>query len=206
MLDDLVNIEDEFNLKKERTYIFVPADGKDMRVAYPELATIDSFNLLTDKELTFVWLISNKTSPLAKENRKVSDTIAIKQALEWSKLDKYLTAQESLDYRAEKYPSKIQGAINKMSTFNPSTRMKAKIITEKVFNNISKMVDVSEEELQNMSLQEKKSYADFAKTVTNTLDELIIANEEAYGVKTVKKREQKSASSGKTLMDLIMTS
>lgn len=195
-LDDLI-------MPGTKTYVFIPADGKDMLTEYPELRTIDAFSSLSNAELVFVWLLANRTSPLAPDNEK-NRLKATTKALTWSKLDKLVDAQTLALYSRQQFPQKLISALAKMSNFNPSIRMKAKMISEKMLTNIEKMVDVAEEEFEQMTLDDKNKYASFVKNVTNTLDELIVSNEDAYGVKVIKKREDKVQNKGETLMDMIM--
>lgn len=195
--------EDDFNIPGAKTYIFIPADGKDMRAEYPELNTVEAFANLSNAELVFVWLLANRTSPLCPDNDKDRNK-ATKKALEWSKLWNLLDNATCMEYGKQRFPNKIVNALNKMAAYNPTQRMKAKMMVEKMFNNLSKMVDVSEEELQKMELGEKKQYADLVKTVTNSLDELIVSNEDAYGIKVIKKKEKAQQNQGQTLMDSIL--
>jgi hypothetical protein len=176
-----------------------------MKVEYPELNTIDQFLNLSNAEMVFVWLMTNRTSPLCQGNEP-NRKRATKLALAWSKLDKLLSKKDITDYEEHKFPSKLVNALNKMAAFNPSIRMKAKMISEKMLSNVSRMVDVSEEEFSQMTLDDKKKYSEFTKTVTNTLDELIVANEDAYGVKVVKKKQDAQKNQGQTLMDSILNS
>lgn len=196
---------DDLKIPGHKTYIFVPADGKDMRAEYPELNNIEAFVTLSNAEMVFVWLMANRTSPLCAGNHPDRKKATAK-ALAWSKLNKLLDNKTLLDYGEQKFPTKLVNALNKMMAFNPSVRMKAKLMTEKMLLNLSKMVDVSEEELKEMSLSEKASYAGLVKTITNSLDELIVSTEDAYGIKVIKKREVNKQNQGQTLMDSILNS
>lgn len=199
------DIEKDLKIPGAKTYVFIPADGKDMRAEYPELNTVEAFVNLSNAELVFVWLLANRTSPLCQDKEK-NRKVATKKALLWSKLEVLLSKQLVSEYEQQKFPNKIITALNKMSSYNPSLRMKAKMMNEKMFSNLSRMVDVSEEEFANMELGAKKQYAELVKTVTNSLDELIVSNEEAYGVKVIKKKEAMKKNSEQTLMDSILNS
>src|SRR5689334_12888317 len=87
---------EEFSAPGTKTFIFVPADGKDMRAEYPELNTVDAFVTLSNAEMIFVWLLANKTSPLHPDNFPKRST-ATKKALEWSKLTKLLPLKTLTD-------------------------------------------------------------------------------------------------------------
>lgn len=190
----------------QKTYLFVPAKGLDMKSEYPELASINEFALLTNTELVFCWLVGNRTSPLSIGGQwKGKNSEAIEKALQLSNLIKYLQEETVRKFVQGKFEAKIQNGINRMKLFNPSFRMKAKMMTEKMMNNLSRMVDISEEEFEKMGLDEKKSYADLTKKVTDTIDNLIVSNEEAYGVKEVKRKKgANDTASQQTLMDLAM--
>lgn len=188
-----------------RTFIFVPSEGKMMLSEYPELANVPEFVVLNNAELVFVWMIANRTSYLCRDNEPDRPK-AIASALELSKLDARLPDKLKKEYREGIFPQKIMAAIQKMQLYNPSLRVRAKIISEKAFKNIEKMIDVADEELKFMAVDEKKKYADFAKTVTNTLDDLITSMENAYGVKELKvKKKTDDLTREPTLMDRVMS-
>ena len=193
----------DVNAEKTKTFLFVPSDGKDMRTEYPELGSIPEFATLTNTHLVFVWLVGNRTSSLNiaddfdKQNK-------IHKALKLSKLWDKLSTEDLSNYGFGRFPQNIQSAIQKMMSFNPTARMRAKIISEKMFSNLEKMVDVPEEELSEMSLAEKNAYSNLVKNVTNVIDDLIVSNEEAYGVKIVKKRAANNSDKAMTLMDAVL--
>lgn len=202
-LDDVLK---EMTAPSQRTYLFVPAKGLDMKSEYPELATIHEFSLLTNTEIVFCWLLGNKTSPLSLDFQwKGVRAEAVEQALKLSGYLRYLDEKTIREYTKLKFESKVQNGINRMKLFNPSFRMKAKMMSEKMMDNISRMVDVSEEELDKMDIGGKKEYADLVKKVTDVMDNLIVSNEEAYGVKEVKRGKKKDEGGQQpTLMDLVM--
>jgi len=194
----------DFGAPLKKTYLFIPTEGKDMKAEYPELSTIAEFAMLKNTEMVFVWLIGNKTSPLHRANEK-DRQLAFKNALQWSGLEERLDLNTRALYAAGTFPTSIQAAIRRMEGFVPSYRMKAKLMLEKTFENLSKMVDVSEEELKMMDIETKKKYADFAKVVTNVLDDQVAALENAYGVKEVKRHKKAAGDkSPATLMDKVM--
>lgn len=190
----------------QKTYLFVPAKGLDMKSEYPELAVIHEFSVLTNTELVYCWLLGNKTSPLSLDFQwKGVRAEAVEKALKLSGYIKFLDEKSIRSNVELKFENKIQNAINRMKMFNPSFRMKAKMMSEKMMNNISRMVDVSEEELEKMDIGGKKEYADLVKRVTDVMDNLIVSNEEAYGVKEVKRGKKKDEGGQKpTLMDVVM--
>jgi chloramphenicol O-acetyltransferase len=122
-------------------------------------------------------------------------------------LNKILSSDMIMKYIEGNYAYHLFEAVKRMEKFEPSVRMKAKMINEKMFKNIERMVDVSEEEFKAMSLDEKKRYTDFAKNVTNMLDELVTSQENAYGVKTFKKKsDSEKLGNSPTLMDRVLAS
>lgn len=188
---------------QDRTYLFVPADGKDMKVEYPELAAIPEFNILSNDQLAFVWWVANRTSPLEGKN---DDSKKIRLALEYSGLVAKLDQSQISDYYALRFPPAITNAISKMRTFSPSVRMRAKAISEKLLRNLEIITDISEEELKVMDTSQKNSYASLAKNVVGVMDELIASTENAYGIKEKYKTStgKGDGAAGPTIMDRVI--
>ena len=182
-----------------KTYLFVPTDGKDMKTEYPELGNIPEFNILSNAELAFVWLMGNRTSPLISNPNREE---AREKALMMPGLKKKLQPGDLDNYKRGIFPSKISTGIMKMGMFNPSIRMRAKQLSEQMFKNLEALIQLSEEEKSKMTLSERKTYAELVKTVTNEMDDLIVTLENAYGIKENKRVAKES--NGTTLMDKVL--
>lgn len=198
---------DEFNKTniQKRTFIFVPIEGKDMKSEYPELNSVEEFAMLTNYELQFVWLLGNETSPfcIKKIISEVDKKKAYERAYDYSGLKKLGNEKLRSQIIEGIFPEKISRAIRKMENYIPSIRMRAKLMNEKMFSNMEKMVDLTQEELDAMDTGQRKDYATLCKTVTENIDNLIPLVENAYGVRTIKKAAgQKSTEP--TLMDIAM--
>lgn len=202
-LDDLNGLE----TKTTKTFIFLPVTGKDMKGEYPELRDVEEFMTLMDVELRFVWMIANKTSPFncSNELTEISKFTKYEQAMKHSGLAKKVSEKTRTEYLQGRFTQKIHDAIQKMQVFNPSLRMRAKIMTETMFNNLEKMIEVTEEELEKMTVTDKKDYASLCKIVTDSKDVLLPQVENAYGVKEMKKKGI-SGTKEPTFMDIALNS
>lgn len=209
-----MDISKEFNLPtgqlgvKTRTYLFLPSEHKDMKIEYPELAEINEFAVLTNSELILVWCLANASSPyeLSKAgDDKTKAVNLIKSALETSGLGKKLSDLEKNYYLTFMYPQKVKTAMQRMKLFRPSLRMKAKLMNEKMFENMEKMVDIAQEELQEMSSSDKLEYLKIVKAATENLQTLVPEIEASYGIKEVKKKSGATTTAQPTIMDQILS-
>lgn len=174
--------------------LFQP-QGKSLKVEYPELADVEEFDSLTSSELKFVWLYSNRTSPhyedknfVRKINKCVKDS--------FGRLD-----SETLKrYQSGSFPHKIKVAAKKMEQYNPTLRLQAKLGVEKIFNNLQKLIDVSEEELKVMELSSKKDYVALAIKVSESLPNIVSQLESGFGIDSGVAKK-KSSDKGPSIMD-----
>lgn len=174
------------------TTIFAPTKGKDMKVEYPELATVKEFFTLRNQELAFVWYYSNRTSPFAIE----TDERRVISSLKESGMYQSLSENELNKYRELVFPEEINIAIKRMKQFNPSIRMRAKMMYEKALDNLEALIDA---DVRIMSLEEKKSYSVLIKNVNEILPDVVLKVEESFGVKTKSSKEK-----GSTVMDKVV--
>lgn len=173
--------------------IFEPSD-KDMRIEYPELNDIPEFEGLSGTELKFVWYWSNRTSPYCgMKNIKFKTTKCISASFgDGAKKEQYSR------YMANSFPEKIRIAMDRMERFSPSTRLRAKLTIEKIFENLEKITEITEEDF--MDLQSRKEYANLAVTVTKNMGDMVKQMENAFGVKYSGKEEGDNTK-GPTMMD-----
>lgn len=203
-LDDLNGLLDT---PQTRTFIFLPITGKDMVGEYPELRYIEEFSKLMDVELRFVWMVANKTSPFccANEPTEITKFTKYESAIKYSGLEKKISEKTKAEYLQGRFTQKIHDAIAKMYVFNPSLRMRAKLMNETMFNNLERMTMITKEELEKMTVGDKKDYASLCKIVTDNIDTLLPQVENAYGVKEVKKKGP-SGTKEPTFMDIALNS
>jgi hypothetical protein len=199
-----LNLDAQF----KKTFIFLPVANKDMKGEYPELMQVEEFQMLTDVELRFVWLLGNKTSPFCLANETVEQEREIKRekALKASKLYDKISDKQRDEYYKGRFGQKIHNAIQRMLLFNPSLRMRAKLMNETMFNNMEKMVQLTEEELERMTVDDKKLYGSMCKTISENIDTLLPQVENAYGVREIKRKKGDPNIKEPTLMDEVLMS
>lgn len=172
--------------------IFQPS-GKDMRIEYPELNDIPEFEKLKGTELKFVWYYSNRTSPYYTiRNPKMKVLKCMELAFGGN-----ISSDMNSRYQAGNFPEYIRIAMDRMQRFSPSTRLRAKITIEKIFENLEKITELNHEDL--VDLQSRKEYANLAVTVTKNMGDIVKQMENAFGVKYHNQEEEKEK--GPTIMD-----
>lgn len=87
-------------------------------------------------------------------------------------------------------PIEIREAIKKMEEFNPEYRLRAKLLSEYMFEMLNEMVTVGADQLAAMEVDEKKKYTDLLVKVHEELPDMVKRLETSYGVK-VKDRKTK---------------
>lgn len=172
--------------------LFGPMNEKDLKRQYPELNDVAEFKKLTTGELLFVWWYSNQTSPLVKD-----ENLAEKQRAmgAYDKAFKsHANEQRKIDYYSLNFPDYIRLAIDRMKKFEPSIRIRSRMISETILENFEKMskvnmddfVETDENGAKTINWTGRNNYVTSAKTILNTLPDLIRQVEEGFGVKDKK--------------------
>ena len=171
-------------------YLFKPFK-KGMLYEYPELGEIDEFARLTNNQLKFVWNYANITSPHF-DNRKTREKIKDCLRDSFGKM----SDDDYNKYVNGDFPQDVRDAIKRMENFNVSARYRAKMNVEKIFSNIERMIDISDDALKSMDLDEKKKYADFSIKVAESMTGLVKQIEDGFGIRTedVKDENKKAPS------------
>lgn len=177
--------------------IFAPKSSRVLYEDYPELRVYKQLKGLNTYELLFVWYYACEASPLHRitDKRKRCDEamkitfFAGKQA----RLDQRLKEQ----YLNGKFTERIANAIDVMSRFKIGPRIRAKMITEKAFENIEKILDIDANNPAHflnkdgeVDYSKKKSYVDTAAKAVELLPTLIEQLEGSFGVVSKKEAEQ----------------
>jgi len=126
--------------------------ARDMKLDYPELAEVEEFKKLNARELKFCWYMGSRTSPFANMNKK--KRLKVASATAWGG---YHAQKKQIKELAEgKLTDDIIVGINKMSTFNPSVRLKAKFMQEYIFEKMQTIIIISPEDMDELDADEKK--------------------------------------------------
>jgi hypothetical protein len=176
----------------EAKVILFDVDGeKDMRIEYPELMKIKEFSELKNKkEVRLCWLIGNRTSPIAG----LEATQRIKKAFDIVYTSGVIPSEllpMSKSAKREDVPDRILSAIERMSWFDTDGRLKAKLVTQYMFDMLVQMVMVDDSTFKLMDMDDKKKLAELMIKVNSELPGIIKTLEEGYGVKIVERKTGK---------------
>jgi hypothetical protein len=179
---------------KEDFFVFLPSK-KSMKTEYPELDDVVEFKDLSNRELVFVWWYANQTSPyFDMKDIKHKTALCIKESF-GSKLSK-----DDIDSFIEgNFPEKISIAIQRMKRFNPSVRMKAKMMNEKILTDYMQMLSKN---VADMDTKDAKAYVDVTKIISQNLNDLVSDIENSFGIKI----KNGKISSEDNEMDIILSS
>lgn len=159
----------------------------DLRIEYPELSATEEFANLKAKEVRLCWLLGNRTSPIYK----LSKSDRLLKALEivyGSHYEKNADAKLILE---GDMPDHIKIGIRKMESYNPEYRLKAKLMSQYMFEVLNSMIVLSENEIRSMDIDEKKKYTDLVVKIHSELPDMVKRLETSYGVKTVERNTKK---------------
>ena len=159
----------------------------DLRLEYPELAEIDEFKGLKAKEVRLSWLLGNRTSPIYRLSKK--DRLS--KALELTYGRDYHIRKDLGEIIRGELPDYIVNAVRKMESFNPEYRLRAKLMTQYMFEILNEMIVLDSQTLASMDIDEKKKYTDLVVKVNDELPGMIKNLESAYGARTVDKKTRK---------------
>lgn len=175
--------------------VFEPS-ARDMKAEFPELAEIEEFKNLSNRDLKFVWYLSNQTSPLVGLDTKCK----IEEAIEICYNGKLPDAEKER-YFAGSFSDEILKAINRMAMVDPMIRVQAKYNIEYIFGKLQKIIVITDDELNELEADEKKKYAELAIKIANEMPNLVSLMERKFGIK--KKRDKKEVSTEVSVGDVM---
>lgn len=174
--------------KQVEVTLFGTETGKDLRIVYPELSEITEFKDLKPKELRLCWLLGNRTSPIYSVSNKNERLV---RGLELVYGKNYDKNRENEWLKSGEMPAKLIAGVRRMEHFNVEYRLKAKLLSEYMFDMLSKMVVLDPAKLSSMDVDDMKKYTDLVVKVHEQLPDIIKRLETAYGVQTVEKTTKK---------------
>jgi len=173
--------------KEVELVLFGLETENDLRLEYPELSEIEEFKGLKAKEVRLSWLLGNRTSPIYRLSKK--DRLS--KALELTYGRDYHIRKDLGEIIRGELPEYIVNAVRKMESFNPEYRLRAKLMTQYMFEILNEMIVLDSQTLAAMDIDEKKKYTDLVVKVNDELPGMIKNLESAYGAKTVEKKTRK---------------
>lgn len=169
----------------------MPVSNRDIRQEYPELKKYKEFENMEVDELKFCWYVA-----CFFEGEEEADKW--KKSLEQSGLGKRLAKKDYLLYESGNPPSRLKNAIIRFKSFNISSRLEARWITENVLYNyrVLSATDVKSVGMikiygadETTEIGEKRDWNQvnaFVSAMGKIVEEipgLIAKTEEGYGIK-----------------------
>lgn len=161
-------------------------DG-DLRIEYPELSEMEEFKDLKVKEVRLCWFLGNRTSPIYKLDK----ANRLEKALELVYGRSYKSRADIKEMSNGSLPDHIVKGVHRMESFNPEYRLRAKLMSQYMFDVLSDMIILDNTTLATMDVDEKKKYTDLVIKIHSELPEMVKTLESAYGVKSVEKKTKK---------------
>lgn len=164
----------------------------DLRLEYPELAETEEFKNLKVKEVRLCWLLGNRTSPIYK----LSKRDRLSKALELVYGQYYDRHSEAKLLASGEMPDHIRLGIKRMETYTPEYRLRAKLLSQYMFEMLNNMVVLDAATLASMDIDEKKKYTDLMIKVHEQLPDMVKRLETSYGIKTTDRKTKKQVMVG----------
>ena len=165
----------------------------DLRRRYDELSKVEEFKSLKDWELFFIWLIYCPCSPYGIEAHTENNRISF--SLEWvfKKSDGTFKSFANQDlyqkYLNREWGEAVSSAINKMQSYDPSLRMKAASMINKIMLDYESIIRLPLPE----DNDELKKRVDIISTISKDLKNLVKESEDSFGVrKIIRSKKEKN--------------
>jgi hypothetical protein len=89
-------------------------------------------------------------------------------------------------------PGHLKDAVERMSRFSPTVRLRAKLNTEYIFESMQQLIFVSETDKKSMDGEDKKDYQALLSKISKDLPDLVSKIETGFGAKIVRKTDRKA--------------
>lgn len=194
-------------IREEEISMYGPVNGTDLIKQYPELLEVEEFAGISTKKLLLTWYYANSTSPLFGQSEEEKIRNSFLNAYESE--DK-IPEQEMDAWLSGEFTKEEMAAIKKWKSMDKNIRNKARIMVDKMMENLSKMIEVSDSdfkkfddegnEIKGVDWQARNQYANCCKTVSALLPELIVQMEQGFGIRT-KGKDTSKKQSGESAID-----
>ena len=149
-----------------------------MKADYPELAKVEEFDGITDRDLRLVWYWSAKGSKYSE----IQDLPKRANAIARAEFGGKIGLVEIRDWEKGKFPDPVKVAMDRMRRFAPTDRSRAKDMVEKIFDTYEKIVGAALDDLLD-DMDKQKKYIDNTSNIVDRLPILIKHKEEGFGYK-----------------------
>lgn len=197
-------------MAKEETYniedyiLYGPRDGKSLKRLYPDLEKNAKLKDLSNEDLLFAWLIGIPGSPVDTDLLPpVRFRMSAARTFPKNEVKKN-------QYASQDFPDSVKQAIREFETMSPEARLMAKLMTQRTFHRLNKILNVdvdkdflvtkkvNGEEITEVNWTLKKQYVDSADKIIEMLPKLVQKIEEGYGM-TEKQKKDDNATGTKSI-------
>lgn len=178
---------DNFSLFEPKTNTEI----NDLRIDYPELGEEPAFKELKPRELRFVWLYANRTSPVFKQYHTLPKKERAKVCVEIVYGKKFYLRKEAQSLYDSDFSPHIMKAIERMAQYQPSIRLRARLMNEYIYDNLQSIILVSQVEMKAMGPDDRKKYASLILEISKELPTVVNNIERGFGI-VLKKKEDRT--------------
>jgi hypothetical protein len=187
--------------------LFAPRTKNSLTKDYPELKNNPALKDLEARKLLFAYFLGCKTSPYYEEYNSSDRHIKVK-AVDKARRDSAYIIQDQRQYndvfKQLNFPPEIRQAIQAFDLYEPSVRVRIKMMKEKMLENFEKIinVDVEGKEFEavdkNGAATGERDYDKISKyvgacsNIEKLTDDILKALESGYGISSEGKEEAKS--------------
>lgn len=157
-------------------------ENSDLRIEFPELQDEEAFKVIQSRELRFVWLMANRTSPIITVDKEKRCLMAV--SIIWGK--DWEESKQAVGLQKLQWSPNIMKAMKRMAEFNPTVRLRARLMTEYAFDQLQTIIIATPTDIKNMDFDSRKKYAELLLNVNARLPEVVNNMERGYGI-TIKK-------------------
>ncbi len=176
--------------------IFRPKSSRTIFSDYPALRKIPAFELIKEDDFLFVWYYACESSPFFNtEDLRTR----VQQALDYSYLragKTRITKELKEQFLLGEFPDKISIAIEQMRKYRVGPRVRAKMMMEKAFENLEKILNIDANDKKNfenkegeIDMSKKKAYVETIAKASELLPKIIDQLEGSFHVAKNKKEE-----------------
>lgn len=199
-----LDFKDENGLKFS---LFAPRTKNSLTKDYPELKNNSALKELEGKKLLFSYFLGCKTSPYYEEYNS-SDLNERQKAVDRARIDSGYIIKDQRQFndvfKQLNFPPEIRKAIQAFNLYEPSVRIRIKMMKEKMLNNFEKIIDVNiegkefEVVTKDGAFTGEKDYDKISKyvgacsNIEKLTDDILKSLESGYGISSDDKEEAKT--------------
>jgi len=162
--------------------LFAPiSHDRNLKTDHPELKEVSEFDNLSNKEMLFVWYFANVTSPYAKIRSPREKALQSLKKV-WGDSMPQKLKDEML---SGQFSAKMRDAIEKMGSYAPELRARAKSMVEGIFDTYETILSERYQDFEGENAtKNRQEYVDISGKIIKAMPDLVKQIETGYGVKT----------------------